>query len=273
MLTIRPLNTGWIPAAPEQYFFFTPALPYRNVPRGRVDLPAFAFLIEGGPEPLLIDTGMPDAGHANRTHSHSHPGVRRDPGTDLVSQLNRAGYSAEDIGAVIFTHLHWDHIGGLSALRKAKLYAHPKECAFARDPIPPYYRAYEHPAAGGNAPFAGRDFLPAEEGWGPFTGVRVIETPGHSPGHLSVEVETEAGRYLCVGDALFLRENLDPTPELSYGVTPPGKYCSIIDSWRSVERIAARQDRERLLISHDRALWRRAERTPVFGKKEMEGEP
>lgn len=266
MLTVRPLNTGWIPVAPEQYFYHSPALPYKKIPQGRVELPAFAFLIEGGPFPLLVDTGMPDTLRANRIHPKSHSGAHQDPGMELSAQLKKAGYSPGDIPMVILTHLHWDHIGGLPAFKGAQLFVHPQEYAFAQNPIPPYYRAYEHARIGETPSFSGCSFNMIGEGWEPFPGIHILETPGHSPGHLSVEVETASGRYLCAGDALFLRENLDPTPQLNYDITPPGKLCSLIDGWHSVQKIAARTaSRALLLPSHDRALWDLIQRTPVLG--------
>ncbi|WP_334513338.1 MBL fold metallo-hydrolase [Bradyrhizobium sp. AZCC 1693] len=57
-------------------------------------MPVYAYLIEGGAaEPVLVDTGAGD--------------------TELIgAELKRFGLAPSDIRAVIFTHLHFDHVGG-----------------------------------------------------------------------------------------------------------------------------------------------------------------
>ena len=58
-------------------------------------------------------------------------------------------------------------------------------------------------------------------------GVRVFETPGHSIGHQSVEIDTAAGRYICCGDAIFIMDNTKPIEEIHYDITPEPvfRYC------------------------------------------------
>ena len=50
-------------------------------------------------------------------------------------------------------------------------------------------------------------------------GVRVFETPGHSIGHQSVEIDTAAGRYICCGDAIFIMDNTKPIEDFFPPVT------------------------------------------------------
>ena len=61
-----------------------------------------AYLIEG-PEPILIDAGASDAAAE----------------TVLREGLERLGYEPSDIAHVLLTHLHSDHVGQVSTLRKA----------------------------------------------------------------------------------------------------------------------------------------------------------
>lgn len=74
-LTIRPLNTGFIPTKPLQYHFHFSAEPYlKDVPDEKIPLPDYAFLVEGGDRLVLVDTGMSWTERANEYH---HPGSWR----------------------------------------------------------------------------------------------------------------------------------------------------------------------------------------------------
>ena len=55
-------------------------------------------------------------------------------------------------------------------------------------------------------------------------GIRVFDTPGHSPGHISVEVDTQDGPYILAGDSAFGLFSFEPVPELHYDITPPGRF-------------------------------------------------
>ena len=82
--------------------------------------------------------------------------------------------------------------------------------AFAMDPIPFYWNSYEAPVLGLTPQFEGRHFnlIHGEEEI--VEGIRAYPTPGHSPGHMAVSVQTEKGVYSLIGDAVLLREVLFP---------------------------------------------------------------
>lgn len=65
-------------------------------------------------------------------------------------------------------------------------------------------------------------------------GVRVIVTPGHTPGHQSVLVETADGRYCVTGDAVMQYENLEKR-------IPPGFHTSArplpVRGWAAREEV------------------------------------
>jgi glyoxylase-like metal-dependent hydrolase (beta-lactamase superfamily II) len=66
-----------------------------------------SLLIENGKQLILIDTGIGDK-QSEKFFSHYHLS-----GTDsLLGNLNRLGFSFEDITDVFLTHLHFDHCGG-----------------------------------------------------------------------------------------------------------------------------------------------------------------
>jgi len=264
-LTIRPLNTGYVPTNPFQYHFHHSTAPFlKNIPNEKVPLPVFTYLVEGGDQLLLVDTGMAWTERANEYH---HPGSWQDEGQDIGSMLATAGYKCTDVNIVVFTHLHWDHMFYAEKFTNAKKYVHKREIAFAKDPIPLYYKSYEHPALGVTSPITGLTFEEVEGETEIMPGVRVFESFGHSPGHMSVEVDCADGdSYICCGDSLFVLGNLAPIPEMHYDITPPGRFYNIVESWHSIANQKARaKSADHLLLCHDIKMLERTTKTPVIG--------
>ena len=55
-------------------------------------------------------------------------------GGDVVSQLGKLGLAPADVDAVIVSHLHFDHAGGLEFVKHADVYVQAAELAVARRP-------------------------------------------------------------------------------------------------------------------------------------------
>lgn len=212
---------------------------------------------------MLVDTGMSWTERADQYH---HAGSWQSPGMAIHEQLEKIGYKPEDVDLVIFTHLHWDHIFYMEKFTNATFIAHEREVEFAFNPIPLYYKSYEHPVLGIQRPFEGKEFQKVSGETEIAPGVRVFESFGHSPGHISVEVDTNDGSYICAGDSIFVLGNLNEIPELHYNITPPGRFYNIVESWKSIEYQKERaSDYSKLLLCHDKALEDRVKETPVFG--------
>lgn len=263
-LTIRPINTGFVTTLPKQYMYHHSTLPYlKDVPDTRIEMPCYAFLIEGGPQPILVDTGMAWSERASQYH---HPGSNQPERYAITDQIRALGYRLEDIGAIVFTHLHWDHIYYMEQFTQAVYYAHEREYAFAMNPIPLYYKSYEHPSLGITRPFEGLIFTLTQGEQDIAPGVRVFEAFGHSPGHQCVEVDTNAGSYIICGDAMFTLNSLREIPEIHYDITPPGRFFNIVESWKSIQTIKARaKSPDFILPCHETSLLDRTLETPVLG--------
>lgn len=264
-LVIRPINTGYVTTIPKEYLYHHSVVKHvKNIPDHRIEMPVFTFLVEGGDKLLLIDTGMAWTQRANDYH---HPNSRQPEGMAIHEQLEKLGLKPTDIDIVVLTHMHWDHMFYLDRFTKADIYAHEKEYAFALDPIPLYYKSYEHPALGITRPFEGMDIKTVSGEVEIMPGVRVFETPGHSPGHMSVEVDTRDGnQYLCVGDSIFIPDNINPVPEMHYDICPPGRFCDMVALWKSIELQKARaKDPSFILCCHDKDLEERIRQTPLLG--------
>jgi glyoxylase-like metal-dependent hydrolase (beta-lactamase superfamily II) len=162
-----------------------------------------AFLIDGDDGLTLIDAG-------------------RSKAVDLLlNTITELGRNPAELHRIVLTHAHPDHVQAAPALREhtgARILIHAADAAW----LP-----------GGQVPASGRsgagprrfDQLPAGR-WTPFTpdatvedgelitgsgGLRVIHTPGHSPGHIALLHEPT--RTVLAGDAVF------HTGKLGYG--PP----------------------------------------------------
>jgi len=263
-LKIRPINTGFVTTIPKEYLFHHSVVKHvPNIPDHRIEMPVFTFLVEGGDKLLLVDTGMAWTERANTYH---HPESRQPEGMAIHEQLAKLGYSPEDIDVVVFTHMHWDHVFYMEKFVNAEFVAHEREIEFAFNPIALYYKSYEHPALGITRPFEGVDFTRVRGETEIMPGVRVFETFGHSPGHMSVEVDTSEGSYICAGDSVFVLQNLDPVPEMHYEITPPGRFYNIVETWNSIVKQKARaKDKSFILCTHDAGLIERIAKTPLLG--------
>jgi glyoxylase-like metal-dependent hydrolase (beta-lactamase superfamily II) len=94
--------------------------------------------------------------------------------------------------AILLTHGHYDHTGAVAELRQAypglPVYLHPKDAAMMTDV------ASLVPDIGETVPYGEGDQVSI----GKLT-VRVLHTPGHTPGSVTLEV----GDVLFTGDTLF----------------------------------------------------------------------
>ncbi len=102
---------------------------------------------------------------------------------ELASALGSAGLGPGDIAHVVNTHLHTDHCGGNDMFPRAVFHAHTLE-------DPPL----------GTARVEG-DAVLAD-------GVRLVHTPGHTRGSMTVLVES-GRRYAVCGDAVPTRANYE----------------------------------------------------------------
>ncbi len=137
----------------------------------------------------LIDAGLPGS---------------RGP---LAGYLAGMGRSIDELGAIVCTHGHPDHIGGARELARddADVYLHPADLPGVHFGL---FDALLRPSRGrlfGWLTRAPRRTLPLEDGQvlPVLGGLRVVHTPGHTPG--SVCLYSPRDRLLFVGDLLQVR--------------------------------------------------------------------
>ena len=116
----------------------------------------------------------------------------------LVDSLAASGLELGDIGRVILTHSHWDHSQNTDLFPNAEIVIHADELEYTRNPRDgdlATARYFANTLLTQNV----RE-VRGETELEP--GVRLIETPGHTRGHISVVVETDGGTVCVGGDAM-----------------------------------------------------------------------
>jgi glyoxylase-like metal-dependent hydrolase (beta-lactamase superfamily II) len=113
-----------------------------------------------------------------------------------------------DIGLVILTHLHPDHVAEASRFTKAKFLIQKDELEFARNPHPAVASGYVQEF------FKELNFMVLSGDKKICDGLSVIKTPGHTEGGQSVCIETTKGIVIISG-LCTIRENFEPPPPVS----------------------------------------------------------
>ena len=122
--------------------------------------------------------------------------ARREP---LVERLAALGLAPGDIGRVILTHAHWDHAFNLSYFPNAEVILHRDEYDYTRQP---HRDDWATPAFVADILRRAKSVTSVIEGDEIEPGVRIMATPGHSPGSMTVLVDAPEGTIGLCGDAL-----------------------------------------------------------------------
>lgn len=208
----------------------------------RAQVPILAFLVEGGPHPILVDAGMRSAERAMDIH---RLGPHRIPaGMTLAEQLGKHGLSCEDVGTVVLTHLHYDHAGGCEQLPNARILVQRSELAAAAAPIGPrtleigsreLFYDRKDVAALVDALWDRVELLEGDVELLP--GLDCVHYPNsHTPGSQCVYVETERGIVALVGD-MVRKVDLNVRRAI-----PPGLYYDLEQMQRAMHDIGRRGD-------------------------------
>jgi len=163
------------------------------------------FLIKTPKQNILVDTGF---------------------GGAVFDKMKKLGVEPDNVDAVLLTHMHGDHIGGLqkdgkALFSKAKIYVSSKDREyFTKTNV-------NAGAVAALAPYGSRvvTFEPGEFGArirDLLPGIKPIAAYGHTPGHTVFLVEDGRGKLLIAGDFLHVALVQFPAPDVSasYDVDP-----------------------------------------------------
>lgn len=214
---------------------------------------------------ILIDTGMhPDATeHFRRDFGAPMSLLFRDlrPADQTFDQqLRELSIDPGAVERVIMTHLHVDHTSGMRLLPRAEFTCSREEWAATRKRFAAgkgYVRHHLPPQS--RMRFV--DFGEEGETYGAFGktidllgdgSIRLISTPGHTVGHLSVLLRlTEGGQVLVVGDAAYTLRNIQE--EILPLFTADD--AASLRSLQELKAFASSEPEAILVPSHDPSAW------------------
>lgn len=213
-ITYLPDGEGHMDSA----FIFPASAPHGWAPhahlldgQGRFPVSIGSFLIRTGGRVLLVDLGLGSV-------DFEVPGVASFKGGRLLESLAAEGLGPEDVDTVFFTHLHHDHVGWVTDVAPALDFpdgARVTGLTFPRARHLVAEAEWEHWT--GNGTFPGPDAQAVQaplaeqiqfvgDGAEIAPGVRVLATPGHTPGHHSLVVTDSSGvdprRLVILGDVM-----------------------------------------------------------------------
>jgi len=195
-LEIVPVHDGWarLPASDMLRFTGTrrdPWLPHEQflTDDGSLELSLGGFLVRTGGRVVVIDAG---AGRIENDHYHAG---------QFLDSLRAAGVAPDEVTDVVFTHLHFDHVGW--ATQQGSV-------VFPRATFRCHAADWDHFVAGPNpepgsvkklSPLADRlEVFGDDSALAP--GITVRHAPGHTPGSAVIVVSDGTERALLLGDVV-----------------------------------------------------------------------
>ena len=184
----------------------------RSFLRDPIETSVNAFLVNTGSKLVLIDSG---AGNL------FGPTLGK-----LQASLKAAGYTPEQVDEVYITHMHGDHIGGVSAADKpafpnAVLRVDQKDADFwlsqtNLDNAPEQFKGSFRGAMAMTKPYiaAGR-FKPFDGDTELVPGVKALASRGHTPGHSTYVVESKGEKLVLWGDLMHVAAVQFATPPVT----------------------------------------------------------
>lgn len=206
-----------------------------------IHIPIYVWLLVGDDErKMLIDTGLEDF--------MTPEGLEEELGLKceyLEDGLARLGVKPEEIEAIVHTHLHNDHCENDGLFPGAKVYVQQDELDFCRQPHPLDHR-YDADY------LEGADIVALDGEAEVAPGVRVIPTPGHTPGGQSVVVDTaETGKVLITGFCCNDKNFPSSGPAVC-----PGVHTDAVAGWQSANEVKRMLEAGEIgLIVPCHALW------------------
>jgi N-acyl homoserine lactone hydrolase len=229
-----------------------------HIPRSRwLTLPIPCFLIEHPQAgPFLVDTGLHASVAADPAENLGRVAkalysIDMAPADSAPAQIRARGVDPDAIELVLMTHLHYDHASGATQFPGATFLVERREwdAASSGGFLQGYHRPHLDPALRWRA----IDVDPEADLFGDGS-VRLLHTPGHTPGHLSLLLRLESGeRLLLTADAAYAQRTLDERL-VSLFLDDADAYLASLD-----RLIALSHEADHVVCGHDPDGLRRAD--------------
>jgi glyoxylase-like metal-dependent hydrolase (beta-lactamase superfamily II) len=213
---------------------------YRESSHDILTLHYFVWLILGGPQPILVDTGfLEDDARARGMRNYVSP----------AAMVQRAGIKPADIPVALITHLHYDHWAGHTLFPSADYWMQRDEIAFWTGSFgaAPAFRqsanvdslAHLVTLNYGNRVHA----LDGDHEVAP--GIRLHRVGGHTAGMQIVTVKTARGTVVLTSDASHFYHNVETRQPVQIMTSLP----EMLMGFETIHRLAGT---EKLIVAgHD----------------------
>lgn len=207
--------------------------------RGHVVMPTSCYLIRHGNDYLMFDAGL-DTGLIGHPDVQTTQTVSLD--RSMADQFAAIGIDPAKVTTLVVSHYHGDHTGQASLFPNAKLVIGAGDAAVLRKEsdhggtLAPWLtgeRRVEEISADRNLTSNGK--------------LKVLFTPGHTPGHLSLLVRLAGGNYILTGDLVHERRQLASRE-------PSGNHVDKVRGKAEIERVIALATAEHamIVVGHER---------------------
>ncbi len=227
----------------------------RRIPaddRNRILLGLRCLLVEAPGALVLIDTGV---GNKEDARFQEIYGIQNQGSpTRLEDGIRAAGFQPEAVDLVVMTHLHFDHAGGgtvrtedgrvVPAFPQARYVVQREELAFAGIQNERIRASY---LADNVEPITRAGLWDTVEGETVLTeGIRLLPTPGHTPHHQSVLLESDGETACFLADLCPTAAHVPLPWIMGYDLEP----LVTLESKRTIWSRAAEED-WLLIFEHD----------------------
>ena len=169
---------------------------------GRLKMSIHSLVVETPSRRIVVDTGL-----GNNKGGRNVPAWNNRT-TPFLETMTAAGFPPDSIDTVLCTHLHVDHVGWNTRLeggqwaptfKKAHYlfgkaeYEHWRDHSVEPDKAAIFHDSVKPIVDAGKADLVASDVRICDE-------ITLIPTPGHSPGHMSVHIQSAGEEGLLAGD-------------------------------------------------------------------------
>jgi glyoxylase-like metal-dependent hydrolase (beta-lactamase superfamily II) len=238
-------------------------------PRNRIALALRCLLVEAPHALVLVDSGV--GSKESESFREIYGLDNAGSPTRLEDGMRSLGFEPGDVDMVVSTHLHFDHAGGNVVLRddgslapsfpRARHIVQKGELEFAASPNERVRASY---MSKNFAPLVKAGLVDTVEGEARVTeGIRLLPTPGHTPHHQSVVLQSRGESAVFLADVCPTAVHLPLPWIMGYDLEPLRTLESKRVLW---ER--AREEGWLLIFQHDASVpWGRmdpAQERPVL---------